>query len=174
MPAGLTFWRFPVEEETFLTFLQKTGKIYAFHLYPVDRIDELEPLPLMEFIARFQPYRLFIGLEQFCIQRTINTLVENGKTRYYIAKEPSCLMAYRRGAFRTPNELGQCTLGASWDRLNESQTALLAKDGGFRKWGEKVLRWVRKSTPEWHQVKGYRVTSQVKKAIDAGQIKIVP
>ena len=42
---------------------------------------------------------------------------------------------------------------------------MLEKPQEFVKWAKKVVRWVYKVAPKWHQYKNYRVTKRVKEAI---------
>jgi hypothetical protein len=171
---GVTYWQFPDEETAFLNFLHTTGTVVAIPSHPVDGEDELRPQPLMEFIIRHDPDQVLVGLEEHAVQRVLEPIVLWGKPQLCVASASSCLVSYRRGKFRDTSKLGQFNLSASWRCLNETQTALLDKDPGFKKWAEKVIRWVRKSTPEWHQYRGYRVTRRVKEAIERGELGIVP
>jgi hypothetical protein len=57
--------------------------------------------------------------------------------------------------------------------LSEDQTAILDRPAEFVRWGRKVLGWVRRQAPEWHQYRGYRVTTKVAEAIKSG-LQIVP
>ena len=85
----------------------------------------------------------------------------------------SCVVQYRRGKFRAPNKLGQSNLSAVFSRQSKSEGGTVGKYD-FKKWAQKVFRWVRNATPEWHQYEGYRVSVRVKGAIDNGKLVIVP
>lgn len=171
--TGVTFWWFPDEEPAFLTFLQSTGEILAISTLVASDPGAFHATAVSDAIQK-DPDQILIAPACFALRPIIAFSDMSGSRRYYVSSMTSCLLAYKRGRFRERGQLGQSNLSASWKRLDQAKAAMVDKDPDFRRWGERVLRWVRKATPEWHEHKGYRVSRRVKEALTSGEIQIAP
>ena len=172
--AGVTFWWFPDEEEAFLNYLQSTGDILAISPLVAPSPEAFHPVPVRDCIRQRNPDQLLIGPAHFACEAPVQMSSVKGIPNYFVSAMTSSLIMYRRGKFRSEDKLGQSNLSAHWDMLNEAETAVVDKNAEFKRWGMKILRWARNTTPEWHQFKGYRVTRRVKEAIDGGTVTILP
>ncbi len=174
MPTGVTYWQFPDEEHAFLDFIQGTGDVIVIPSELVDSPGAIVAYPPLEYIRQYDPDQVLLGLHSLFDKLIVEPVVVGGKQKYCVAPATSPLMRYRRGKFRDTKKLGQFNISASWKRLTEAKTALVDKDPDFKKWAEKVIRWVRTSAPDWHEFKGYRVSRRVKTALLQGELEIVP
>jgi hypothetical protein len=54
----------------------------------------------------------------------------------------------------------------------DEQMHSVRKDENFNARAKRILAWVRKKTPHWHQYKSYRVSARAKVQIDSGQQQV--
>jgi len=175
MPAVLTYWQHPDEEEVFLDFLQGTGTVVAFPSHWVATKEELLPHPIGPFIKKTDPPQLRFGLEKQNLRIRIEeqSPTEDGLLFSLPHLEP-CLIDYRRGRL-FGRKLGQSNISAYWDYPNSDKSSLVEKDQEFLAWAKKVMSWVRKSTPEEIELNGslYRATKRVKKSFCDGTLGLI-
>ncbi len=140
--ACVTFYRFPDEEEAFLSFLNETGSIVALPFDGVLSKEELVPQPLLEFMQRDNLDVLFIGPAHSPL--FIDSYEMKGQRFYRAGDMESCLLGYRRGKFRARQKLGLSNLYGYWDYYDE-QKNLIKKPTAFLKWARSVFRWIREN-----------------------------
>jgi len=180
MRAVVTFWWFPDEEAAFLDYLESTGHVVALPFQAVKDQHEVAPRPVAEVVAGSDPQELFFGLEEHVRHAVIIRLegFANGIKveipHFRVSDMKSCVIGYDRGRFIEGGKMTPSNLYAYWDYPDEKGTVLKHKPADFVMWAKKVLRWVYKATPEWHEYKTYRVSKRVKAAIQEGKINIVP
>ena len=173
MPAVVTFWQLPEEEQLFLTYLESTGTVLALPDHWVKKKEDLSPRPIRAFIADHDPDQLLFGLEEHLAQIPVERWEYEGQWGYQgPSAMDSCLIAYHRPKFRDEKKLGQSNLAAYWTSLDESQSAIIDKDPEFVRWGKRVFAWVRRHTPEQHQ--RYRTTKRAKEVVENGVVELVP
>lgn len=174
MVAGFTFWQLPDEEKAFLDFVDGTGTIVAIAQGPVDSDKELLLRPFREYIDTHDPTLLFFGPREHVLLAVVEPLGHGETKQLFITHHTSCLLRYERGGFRGESgELSPFALSGYWQRLNDNKTGYLNKDPAFKKWGEKVLRWMRTRTVKNDQPMGNRITAHAKEAIGKGTLRIV-
>ena len=173
MPAVVTFWQLPDEEEAFLSYLENTGTVLALPDHWVKKKEDLSPLPIRKFIADRDPNQLLFGLEERLAEIPVERWQHEGQWGY---KGPcamdSCLIAYRRPEYRGKGKLGLSNLAAYWTCLDESGSTIIDKDPDFVKWGKRVFAWTRRHTPQRHQ--RYRMTDRAKEALENATMEFVP
>lgn len=172
MPAAVTFWRFPEEEEEFVRFLESSGPVVGVPKGKVQDRSKLTLLPLNELLAQ-DPSSVLIGIRGVLKDLPIRAYPDENGESYGVLFTHVPVLTYRRGRLLAPNQLGASHISGDWTVLSEDKKSVLDQPEEFVKWGKTVLGWVRKHTPEWHQYKTYRVTNKVAGAIKSG-LEIVP
>lgn len=174
MPAVVTFWQLPDEEEVFLRYLESTGIVVAMPDHWVKNKEELFPQPIRKFIAEHNPDQLLFGLEQQLTNLSFEPREHAGERGFmYPDTMKISVLVYSRPKYRDKGKLGESNLAAYWTCLDESRTSIIDKDPEFVKWGKKVLAWARRHTPEGHEYKGDRVTKRAKEAAERGIVELV-
>jgi len=168
MPSVVTFWRLPEEEAEFIDFLTSTGEVTWVPWQKVRDRALLEPQPL-ETLTTEDPDSVLIGLRDTLGEIPVNTL-EEGSFAVVATEVP--MLIYQRGKWRGPNKLGSSNLSGEWIVLTRDGRRIDQPEK-FVKWGKKVLQWVRRQTPLWHQYERYRITPKVAEAIKNG-LELVP
>lgn len=172
MASVVTFWQLPEEEPLFLDYLESTGDIVGIPWCKVPDRALLEPRPLRALISQ-EPDSVLVGLREVLVELPINTFNEDGSKTYAVATSKVPMLMYSRGQWRAENKLGRSNIAGDWTTVSEDKRRIIDKPEAFVKWGRKVLAWVRKHTPFWHQYEGYRITPAVAEAIKHG-LEIVP
>jgi hypothetical protein len=161
MAAGLTFWQMPEDQDVFLEYLAKTGNIVAIsHFAAVPLRNALRPLPLGSFVGAGDFERLHIFPVEFADAIRIHEFplsAQQTSPLYAVDTVRSPVLLYTPGTL-AEGALSQSNLSTSWTYLDEDKRTVVAKPLRFRKWGEGVLRWLRRVTPEWYGCRGYRCT----------------
>ena len=177
MATVVSFWRFPDEEEEFLDFLDKTGRVTAIPYKKFHSLEEIVPQSLRQIIkdsdSNLASHALLIGLDRWMDQIRVDPCIHNGENILAISYIHSPLIVYGRGEFRESKKLGMSNLCAHRSYYNDEKK-LVHKPNDFVKWSKKVFDWVRKATPEFHQYRTYRLTPRVAEAIRNNLIEIVP
>lgn len=174
MPAVVTFWQLPEDEKDFFRFLQTTGNILALHSGPVEKQEDLGPLPLASFIEKYNPYQIIIGKYIYLEKLIIQSYYYNGATMYRVPYMEHCTLIYTRANIRD-SMLPQSNLCAYWDFPSDDGKMLIKKDQDFVKWGKRILSWVRRATPERLECNGflYPATRRVRDAVSEGSLGLV-
>lgn len=173
MPAVLTFWWLPDEEDDFLRYLEEGWESLAVLDEWAVRRRDISPQPISSYIDEHDPDYLLFGLPHHVSEEPVVTCVVDGKLLYGLTPERSRVIAYSRGKIAAGQRLTLSNLAAYWDRLDEAGTRIVPKDPEFVKWGKKVFAWVRRHTPDWHEYKSYRASTQVKEAFLNGEVELV-
>jgi hypothetical protein len=129
---------------------------------------------LQEVISEKDPESLMLTIEQLAPSIVTAEAIVDGESIFAPDLMRSPGIAYQRGKLRSESELGASNLASYKSFPSDDASHLIKKPDRFIKWSNKVYRWVRTWTPEWHEYRGYRVTRAVKKAIDEGTLRIVP
>jgi hypothetical protein len=172
MPAVVTFWRFPEEEEGFIRFLQSSGPVVAVPQGKVQDKSQLNPVPVADLLAR-NPSSVLLGLPNLLREWPIRAYRDERGESYAVLYTRVPVLNYLRGRLRAPNQLSASNISGDWTVLSEDNSKILDQPEEFTRWGRKVLAWIRKETPEWHEFKTYRITKRVSDAIKSG-LQIVP
>ena len=172
MASVVTFWQLPEEESAFLEYLESTGDIVGVPWSKVPDRALLEPTPLQTLISQ-DPDSVLLGRRELLGEMPINTFNEDGITTYAVAASKAPMLIYGRGKWRAKNKLGASNLSGDWTTVSDDGSGIIDKPEAFAKWGRKVIAWVRKRTPHWHQYERYRITAAVAEAIKHG-LEIVP
>lgn len=172
MASVVAFWQLPEEESAFLEYLESTGDIVGMPWSKVPARALLEPTPLQTLISR-DPDSVLLGQRELLGEMPINTFNEDGSTTYAVSVSKVPMLIYRRGKWRAKNKLGGSNLSGDWTTVSDDGSRIIDKPEAFAKWGRKVMAWVRKRTPYWHQYERYRITAAVAEAIKHG-LEIVP
>jgi hypothetical protein len=167
MPAAVTFWRFPEEEEDFIRFLQSSGPVVGVPKGKVKDKSQLNPAPVADLLAR-NPPSVLLGLPNLLREWPIRVYHDERGESYAVLFTCVPVLTYRRGQLLAPNQLTASHISGDWTVPSEDKSKVVDQPEEFIKWGRKVLAWVRKETPEWHEFKTYRVTRRVSDAIKSG------
>jgi len=161
----------PSDEEAFLSFLSKTGRIVAYTAPWKKKPEDVQPVLLSELIHSSDPAQLMFGPDSG--EAPVEAHSFDGEVLYNVRMEMSSLLMYRRGKLQQ-RVLTQSNLSVYWVYfyLTEQSNRFVRKDESFISWAKKVLSWMRKATPEWHEHKNYRATRAVKLALDRGEIEL--
>jgi hypothetical protein len=162
------YWCLPEEEVEFVERLMTTGDIVAFPSPPT----KSAPMPIREMIEKKNPETILISTREFLKRIGAKQSHQQGTTECYLSVFDHPVVGYARGWFYPSGELGSSLLWAYTTYLDKNRRLLVAKDPEFKKWVQKLLRWVRKWTPDYYQSKGYRLTAKVKTAIQNGDFEI--
>jgi hypothetical protein len=172
MAAVLTFYQLPDEEETFLDYVESTGKIIAVPFEIARTRSDFTPLPLRECLNRFNPNKVAFGLEEHSELIKIGAYFDKQGEYFTVSLMTSPLISYTRSRWRAPQQLGMSNLAAYWSYPNESATAMLDHPGEFIKWAKKIFRKGREIAPRWPEHESLRMTPLVAAAIREG-VKLV-
>ena len=167
MISAVTFWRFPEEEDEFVRFLLSFGPVVAAPKGKVRDKSLLTPIPLTELLQQ-NPPQILLWLPTLVEDLPIRSYPDEDGESFGVLFTRVPVLTYRRGQFRPPNQLTPSHITGNWTVLSADQSRILRQPDDFIKWGKKVLAWVRKQTPEWHQYKNYRITKRVSEAIRSG------
>lgn len=168
MPAVLTFWMLPEEEELLLSKFLKLGPIVAYPTRWMTNRKALDPKPIHEFIREINPSQLSFTLEALSYLIPVESIERNGQIYFKFPYEV-CTIHYRRGTL-TGNKLYLSNLSADWTQLNEDHTAIIYKSQEFIDWGKKIFAIARKLTPGKHTY--YRISKGVEKRLQEGAIEL--
>ncbi len=202
MASVLSFGQLPEEETEFLAYLRKLGDDWARAVSDDVETPRYEPLPVAEFLARFagqlQAYSIvpiYIGLREDILnpesaehehleggtrvpiitggegEPSVHRIVGGTKVkRKRIDWRGSRLVCYHRGEYRTEGELAESYLGFYPGTFRGD--VWVPHTPAFKKWGKKILDWMRRHTPESVQRNGcnynIRVTARVAEACKNG------
>lgn len=161
MATGLTFWQMPDEQDAFLDYVAKTGDILAISDFEAVPLREnLRPVPVADFMGHsFKRLHIFPSEFANCIViREWPPDAQHVAPIYSIDTAPSPLIMYTPGSL-TDGALSQSNLSTNWSCLDATGRIIVDKPRGFRPWGERVFRWLRRATPEWYGCRSYRCTS---------------
>ena len=172
MAVTVKFWRLPEEEPAFTEFLESSGDIVAIPWQKVSDPSLLRPRPLSEVISQ-DLNSILIGLRQTIQNPRINTFHDDGKESYAVPAPELPMLIYRRGKWIDVNKLGSSNVSGDWTRISSETGRIVDHPEEFVKWGKKVIQWLRKQTPLWHDYKTYRITPLVAEAIKRG-VELVP
>jgi hypothetical protein len=172
MAAVLSFYQLPDEEETFLDYVESTGKIIAVPFEIVRTRSDFTPLLLRECLNRFNPNLVAFGLEEHSELIKIGAYFDKQGEYFTVSLMASPLIAYTRSRWRAPQQLGMSNLAAYWSYPNENGTAMLDHPGEFIKWAKKIFRKGREIAPRWPEHESLRMTPLVADAIREG-VKLV-
>jgi hypothetical protein len=172
MAVTLTFWRLPEEEAAFMEFLESSGDVVAIPWEKVSDPSLLRPRALSEAISQ-DLNAILIGLRDTIQNPSINTFHDDGKESYAILARDLPMLIYHRGKWRDVNKLGSSNLSGEWTTISPDTGRTVDHPEEFVKWGKKVMQWVRKQTPLWHEYKTYRITPRVAEATKRG-VELVP
>ena len=178
MGSGVTFAQLPEEEAEFVSYLQKTGDVWARAVWDEPCKPAHEPLPVAEFLQRFaekiQRYGVvdvYLGSSDAVHHPATSdhevieggervSVVENGvvvEGRHTIVGGTKAMRTFvdARSSLFVRYKRGM--FGAE-DELTQSNLgfsphafdggALRPKPEAFVKWGRNVLSWMKRRTPE--------------------------
>jgi hypothetical protein len=114
------------------------------------------------------PDCVLIGLQETLGELPINVFSDGLSPSYAVIAFDAPMLMYRRGKWHDKNKLGESALSGQWTTVSADGTTLIDKPAAFVKWGRKVMNWVRKQTPLWHQYERYRITPAVAERIKQG------
>jgi hypothetical protein len=166
MPTVVTFWRLPEEEPEFIEFLSSTGDVVWLPWQKVPDRSMLVPRPL-DTLTTQDPDSVLLGLRDTLGEIPINTFAEGSRQSFAIVATEVPMLIYQRGKWRGQKKLGSSNLSGEWTVVTRDNRRIDQPDK-FVKWGKKVMQWVRKRTPLWHQYERYRITPKVAEAIKNG------
>ena len=130
--------------------------------------DHLKPRPVAELLSEANPDRVLLGLPEDADR----LYVETGKTRdgtfFGASARTSPFLDYSRGRLLDTHRLSQSNLAGYWSWIDPATKQTLDKSDEFVRWARSVMQWVRRSTPEWHLYKNYRITQKVAEAVREG------
>ncbi|MFY9840639.1 MAG: hypothetical protein WAK55_30070 [Xanthobacteraceae bacterium] len=171
MISAVTFWRFPEEEDEFVRFLLSFGPIVAVPKGKVRDKSLLTPIPPTDLLQQ-NPPQILLWLPTLVKDLPIRSYPDEAVESFGVLFTRLPVFTYRRGQFRAPNQLTYSHVTGNWTVLSADESRILDQPDEFIKWGKKVLAWIRKQTPEWHQYKTRRITKSVSEAIRSG-LKII-
>jgi hypothetical protein len=176
--AGLTFGQLPEEESDFLTFVQKTGAVWARAVRDDAKLPKFEPLPAPEFLARFaaeikaySSVDVYLGFRddvlhpEICTQEVIEggtrvPFIQNGCVVPGVHTIVGGTKVKREFIDPRGSKLVRYDRGEfrSVDELASSNLGFspgtfkgetwVSHPASFMKWGKKILDWMRRRTPE--------------------------
>jgi hypothetical protein len=168
--SGVTFWWLPEEESAFIQLLGGLGKPIAFHNRWFTERGQVAPQNLQEFIGVEEPSVLLFGFTEDQSGIQVEQQVFDSVEHFAVTVSRSCVLMYTRGRIRD-GKLTQSNLSVCFDYADE-QMHSVRKDENFNARAKRILAWVRKKTPHWHQYKSYRVSARAKVQIDSGQQQV--
>ena len=134
----------PEEEADFVSFLERTGNVWAIPTSWAQTPQELAPVPLREYLEQQNPDQVFLCPHDFAAKTVIVQQRQDGQDWVLVDSMASYVASYHRGWITPSRELVGNSISAYYYSLNQDHTGLLNKEPAFKKWAEKVFRWVRK------------------------------
>lgn len=168
MAINITFWWLSEDEKEFLNFIEKEGRVIALPLENSAPVKEDLVCSPSQLIDRENCSQMFLTLKPLLAEVVYVQYEMNGKTLFGIDAVNSPVISYSRSVFREENILGQAAISAHLEKLTDDKKKLVQKNDEFISWTKSVFSYVRKSTPEWHEYKTYRITKRVTEAVRNG------
>ena len=148
MASVVTFGQLPEEEPAFLAYLQTTGDIRARAVNDDPGAPQYAPQPVALFLEKhaaqivaYSKVAIYLGFRGDIFNPTLTT-----HERKSIDPMGSRYVRYDRGQFRTAEELASSNL--CFYRGSFQGQTWIAHPQSFLKWGNKILSWMRRRTPE--------------------------
>jgi hypothetical protein len=174
VPSGVTYWQLPTEEAAFFEYLAGTGEVYAIpHKQPVGSPEQIQAQPLATFLGRPDRARLYLTLREYALAPSlfeIRPADPAQPVRYTLAADFPSVM-YTPGTIEG-GRLAQSNASARTYYVDAARQVVQKMPEPFMRWLKKVMGWIRRATPEWHEYRGYRVTRQAAAAASAGLILV--
>jgi hypothetical protein len=172
MPTVVTFWRLPEEETPFLDYLENSGAVLGVATQKNPSRDALKALPLREAFQD-DPSVVLLLLAEHRDLLHIVPFQQDGAIWYGVHAMKSPVIDYARGKWRGTSRLGQSNAAFYSDYPDESGKRMIAHPAEYVDWAKGVAKWLRKSTPFFHQYKNYRITKMVEERVKNG-LELVP
>jgi len=164
MTLSVHYWRLPDEEADLAARLQQEPGIVATPNELVESAKKIVWKPLAKVLAG-KGDSFLITLPEFVSQMKIIRVDQDGVC---IAVTSAPALLYDRGVFLTKKELLPTALYVSTSYLAEDQRTVVDLPTDFIRWGKRILSWVKRSAPDTHHFKTYRITAKAEAARKAG------
>lgn len=171
MACGVTFWQMPDEETAFFEYLVRTDEICTFPFATFTDRSLICSTPLTSLLGRTDTTRLCLTLQEYASNPAVFEFEREGSPRYTLGPEFPCLI-YTVGSIEN-GQLSQSNASSNTYFLDKSQNVIRNHPDPFVKWIRRVMGWLRRSTPEWHRYRGYRVTKAAAQEALSG-LSLVP
>lgn len=163
MSASVKYWRLPEEERDFIDFLGSLEPTLAIAPGFHSGAGNLRWQSLEEAFASGGDSYLIAPSCFLPQMRTVHSKGTEGEgSKISVVASPTVF--YYRGRMIAPNRLSASALSADWTFLAEDGRTLEDKPAEFVRWAKKVMQWVRKQAPGWHQHKAHRITAKAEAA----------
>jgi hypothetical protein len=161
MAAVVSFWQLPEEEAAFLRYLARDGQVVAIrHMEAVPDPASLRAVPIEELVGRSDSSRLFLTLRS-----VVSDSLPLHRWEPKSSDEPAL--------FSLPLEFPAIVydagtlVGSELSRSNSVAYPSQAPEE-VATWMRRVMGWLRRATPHWHDYKNYRVTERAAQAALSG------
>ncbi len=168
MAVNITFWYLPEDEKEFLDFIKKDERVVALPFENTTPVAKSELSTPDQLIQRENCAQMFLTLNSLLEEVKWVGYESEGKKLYGIDAVNSPVISFSRSVFRGENKLGQAAISAQLEKLTKNRKNLVDQKEEFISWVNKVFTFVRKSTPEFHQYKSYRISKRVIEAKQYG------
>ena len=168
MASAVTWWRLPEEEEDFITFLESADSTLALPLRTFERKEDVVFRPVRDVLTSDDFPRVLLTPASLAQQAEVIYIDTPLRKGYTVSQRKSQVLFYSRGQIIKPNVLSSSAVSADWDYLTEDESQRLRQPEEFVKWGKKIMQWVKKKAPGWHQHKNHLVTPKAEAARATG------
>jgi hypothetical protein len=167
MSASVKYWRLPEEEREFIEYLNSIEPTVALIPDIFLNLEDPEWEPLEQAFAR-DASRYLITPARFVSQARVLKVNGANGNEFKVDVVASPVLFYYRGRMIAPNRLSSTALSADWSYLTEDQRTMEDKPADFVRWAKRVMQWVRRVAPGWHQHRAHRITAKAEAARRAG------
>jgi hypothetical protein len=172
--SGVTYWQLPTEEATFFAYLARTGDVYAIPLMEaVPSPERIQARALGTCSGRRDSGRLYLTLREYALRPSLfefRPAAPDEPVRYTLGAEFPSIM-YTPGMIED-GQLSHSNASARTCFPDPTGKVFHKMPEPFLRWMRKVMSWLRRITPEWHEYRGYRVTRQAAQAALSGLILV--
>jgi hypothetical protein len=172
---GVTFWQMPDDETEFFRYLARAGDVYAIeHMEAVsDPMLLSKARPIHDFLEQPALERLYISPAEYALHPPLHICPPESARRLpmYSLDMGFPAIMYTPGRLKK-NKLSQSNASAYttyWDPIAKKPVRMPET---FVRWARRVMAWIRRATPAWHEYRGYRATKPVAEAALSGLVLV--
>lgn len=174
MASVVTFWQMPDEEDHLFRHLAKREDACAIPFSEaVTDPSLIIAMPMESLVGRCASNRLYLTLREFAKVPPLHAWApddRNERTRYSLPMSFPAIV-YDAGTL-ADGRLSQSNVSAYSSVWDEAAKASRSMPEGFVKWMRRVMGWLRRATPDWHEYESYRVSKKAAQAAMNGLVLV--
>jgi hypothetical protein len=174
MACVVTFWQLPQEEDLFFSYVSRKDDVDAFPL--IEAVADpglIRAAPISQLVGRASDVRLYITPREYAASPKLFAFQPTSldqPVRYSLASEFPALV-YDRGSLKN-GRLSQSNASAYTGYVDAKARVFHKMPAGFLSWLKRVMGWLRRAKPQWHDYPGYRATNAAAQAALSGLVLV--